>query len=241
MAVVVGFSSRKNEIDSVVSQVRASIATYSNSEWEINTFYTLQQFAEYASKNSVYDIACIDVANQTAVSIAELVRKNNKDAVILIIADTTVSPAVYMKPSIMAASLILIPFDKQIMAQTVNDLLKYAINDSAEESSDEESYVIKSKSEHQYVEHSKILYFEAREKKLFLNTQQREYGFYDNMDNLLDELPDYFIRCHRSFVINSHKIKKIRLSDGIIELENGIVVPLSKSYKPALKELKKNG
>ena len=143
-----------------------------------------------------------------------------------------------MKPSIMAASLLLFPLDEGQVQTTVSDLFRYISEQSDEQK--EEFFVIKSKTQHEHIPLNKIMFFESREKKLYLNTQNREYGFYDTIDSVLEKLPDGFIRCHRSFVINSKKIKKVMLSQNIVELDDGIVVPLSKSYKPVLKEYRNN-
>ena len=62
-----------------------------------------------------------------------------------------------------------------------------------------------------------------------------EYGFYLTMDRLAEELPEQFLRCHRSFIVNSRKIRKIMLSQNLIGLEDGFDIPLSRSYKAVLK------
>lgn len=238
MSTVVEYSKRKNELDYVNRVINSYIAKNYESDWSINVFYSLKDLAKYVGAADFIDFFCVDICENIAISMTELIREKNKDAVILIMADTTISPSQYMKPSIMAASLLLFPLDKEQVIKTIDELFKY-INSSSEDNSDD-FFVIKSKSEHEHIPNSKIMFFESREKKLFLNTEKREYGFYSNIDTVLEQLPDYFIRCHRSFVINSRKIKKVMLSQNIVELDGGITIPLSKSYKPILKEYRNN-
>ena len=234
MSTVVEYSKRKKELDYINKVINTYIAKHFESDWNINIFYSLKDFASYIGTTDFVDFLCIDVCENIALSLTELIREKNKNAVILILADTGVSPALYMKPSIMAASLLLFPLDKAQVVSTIDEIFKYISN--AEESDRDSFFVIKSKSEHEHIPNSKIMYFESKEKKLFLNTEKREYGFYSNIETVMEQLPDYFIRCHRSFVINSRKIKKVMLSQNTVELEGGITIPLSKSYKPILKE-----
>lgn len=86
------------------------------------------------------------------------------------------------------------------------------------------------------VPYDKIYYFEAREKKIYVCAGNEEFGFYHTMDKLSEELPEHFLRCHRGFVVNSLKIRKVMLSQNVIRLADGFEVPLSRSYKADLKE-----
>ena len=62
-------------------------------------------------------------------------------------------------------------------------------------------------------------------------------SFYDTLDNLEQKLDSDFVRCHRSFIIAKSRIKKVMLSKNLILLDNGYEIPLSRSYKSAIKEL----
>ena len=87
-----------------------------------------------------------------------------------------------------------------------------------------------------YVPLAQIYYFEAREKRIYVRLKKQELAFYETMEHLTERLPDYFVRCHRSFIVNRQRIRRVMLSKSLIELEQGIQLPLSRSYKPAFKE-----
>ena len=65
---------------------------------------------------------------------------------------------------------------------------------------------------------------------------KEEYEFYGSIENIMQMVPDYFVRCHRSFLINIKKVRKLSLSEGVIEMTMNTAVPLSRSYKKAVKE-----
>lgn len=239
MVIAAGYSSRKKELKEVLQEIRLNAAKSSEDNWEIEGYSSIVDFVEYIKSKELLDLACIDVSNDACVSVAEWIRQSSTDTTIMIFADTQVSPVKYMKPSIMAASLLLYPFSHEQLKRTVEDLFRYMQSKTPGEK--EDAFVIKTKDARQRIPYDRILYFEARDKKIYLNTAQREYGFYDTVDGLIAQLPSYFVKCHRSFLINSRKIKSVSLSQNMIELEAGITVPLSKSCKPAIKELNYDG
>ncbi len=69
-----------------------------------------------------------------------------------------------------------------------------------------------------------------------MRLKKQEMAFYETMEHLEERLPDYFVRCHRSFIVSRQRIRKVMLSKSLIELEQGMQIPLSRSYKPAFKE-----
>ena len=75
----------------------------------------------------------------------------------------------------------------------------------------------------------------SRDKKIYLNTSVSEYGFYDTLDQLENRLEQRFLRVHRSFLVNRSKIRKVRLSDNQMFLEDNVVIPVSRTYKKAIR------
>ena len=99
--------------------------------------------------------------------------------------------------------------------------------------------VLTSKEETLSIPYSQIYFFEAREKKVFVCTCREEFGFYHTIDKLEKDLPEQFIRCHRGFIVNTEKIRRISFSQNVIFLADDFNVPLSRSYKPLLRGLGK--
>ena len=50
------------------------------------------------------------------------------------------------------------------------------------------------------------------------------------------ELPQEFIRCHRSYIVNRLHIERLNLPEMAVYLANGERIPVSRSYKEALLE-----
>ena len=72
---------------------------------------------------------------------------------------------------------------------------------------------------------------EAANKKIILYTDSQEFEFYDSMDNLVQKLPKYFFRVHKSYIVNMDKVKAVDYKNMEITLEDELVADLSRSNK----------
>lgn len=209
----------------------------SDDDWDFLNYCDKKLLMEYLSENPVIDISCVDVAAESGIEIAEDLRSRNGNMYIILLADGKMSPMSYIRPSIMAGSLLIRPLTvdvvKTVFMEAISEYLRKFHKEKGEL-----SFVIDNRDGRQLVPYEQILFFESRDKKIFACTDGMEYSFYDTLDNLEQNLADGFIRCHRSFIVARSRIKKILLSQNTILLDNGCQIPLSRSYKSVFKELK---
>ncbi|MBE5961758.1 MAG: LytTR family transcriptional regulator [Lachnospiraceae bacterium] len=221
----------------ICNSLKEEASMHSDEVWKYYCFSQMEEVTALFKEHPMLDIICFDMTKQGAVQVAEQLRKDNPAAYIIVIADLSISPAVYMRPGIMASSLMLRPV-KQKEARNIFAEM-FAVNEYLKKSEDKEDvFIIEGKDGRYRIPYSRISYMEARQKKVFLYTDGKEIAFYDTLDNLSESLPKNFLRCHRSFVVNAEKIRKVMLSQNTIELEDEIVIPISRSYKTAIKEYK---
>ena len=181
------------------------------------------------------DLICMDITQDGAIQQAERVREQYSATEMLLIANAQISPIQYMKPSIKASSLLIKPFSsddaKSILKDFVGSFLEKRI-----ERDEEQCFILESQDGIMQIPYEKIYYFEAKSKKVFVRLGNEEYGYYATLESLEKQLPEYYIRCHRGFIVNSKKIEKLYLSDNQIRLRNDMIVPVSRSYKGIIKE-----
>lgn len=83
---------------------------------------------------------------------------------------------------------------------------------------------------------SDILYLEALKDYTLVITAQKKHCVLSSIGNLLKEKPfQHFIRVHKSFAIQPDSIKFKKTQE--IGLNNGIIIPVGRSYKDNLTEL----
>ena len=229
-------SNEKNWENSLLREIsKENIARVSENMWAIRDNLSVKQFQKLIELGTDLDVVYMDVTRKNAIGVTEQMRRENKQAVLMVIADETVSPMEYLKPSVQAASLLLRPFKEE----QAKDVVEKTWNWYGEKISSEDEFLnLEINHDKVTIPYGQILYFESNGKKIYINLQNEKYCISDTLERLEKYLPDYFIRSHRSYIINKRKIKNIFLSKGEIALEHEIFVPVSRSYKPMIKELK---
>lgn len=228
----------KQEETRLLIEVSRAISAYSGDEnLEIIRWNVEEPIDEAIHEVDKLEVAMIDVTIDGGVDTAKKLRKKYPEIEIVIISSPTISPTRYLNPEVKAASLLLKPLDKDSTMSTLQEFFQLFY----QEEEKEENYYIDKKGEKVRVPYSKIVYFEARDKKIYARLPNVEYGLHDTMDHLCTVLPEEFIRCHRSFIINHEYIIKISYSENYVVLCEKMMVPISRSYKAALKEVMMNG
>jgi DNA-binding LytR/AlgR family response regulator len=86
------------------------------------------------------------------------------------------------------------------------------------------------------IKYDDILWIEALENYVVLNTFNDKYTIHFTMKSIADKMPaDKFMRIHRSFIVNFSKIKVIEDNSVVIKADSGTkVIPIGKSYRDKL-------
>ena len=223
----------------MVAAVKDTVAKISGDYWDIKQIFATKELLEYLSEKPLVHLIIYDVCDKEALKLLAELRKNYPQPQLMILADMSISPMEYIRPDLKVSSLLIKPWTKQQLNDVLCDFLNDYVEDSAQAAdSREDAYVVETREGTINIPYEQIYFFEAREKKIYVCIGKEAYGFYSAIDKLVDELPSYFARCHRGFIVNTKKIRKIVLSQNIIYLSDGFDVPLSRSYKSTLKGIK---
>lgn len=236
MVSMIAYDSYTKELDEIKWISKELISRLSEEQWFIEQFSSIAELSNFMKQKPLLDLLLYDVEEKEAVSYLQQIRRNYQKAHILLLADASTSPMEYIKPGICANSLLLRPWTKEQAVEILREFfLEYLKMIEQEKLEGSDLYIIESKEGTLSIPYDQIYYFEAREKKIYVSVGTKEFGFYNTIDKLAGELPEQFIRCHRGFIVNKNKIRKIMLSQNIIYLADGLDVPLSRSYKSVLK------
>ncbi|MCC8029408.1 MAG: LytTR family transcriptional regulator DNA-binding domain-containing protein [Lachnospiraceae bacterium] len=222
---------RKEDVALLENEIRSEAAKYTDERVTVVTLLSRGALEKFLDEKAMADIICVDVSVVGGIPQAEQLRQFYPKAAIILIADAGMSPVSYMKPTILAASLLLLPLIPQHVHRSLEDVFRQYIT----KTDDSEVFRIETREETHQIPLSSILYFEAREKRVYACTENREYGFYETMDRLAERMQSYFVRCHRSYLANIACIDRVMLSKNTLLLKQGIDLPLSRSYKNEVK------
>ncbi len=194
--------------------------------------------------NMVYDISeadsdvecvIVNICNNNGLEYVKNIRWKYPNVEVMLIADATISPMKYLNPQIRPLSLSIKPYSDAEIREVINEFLHKLL---AEE---EGGMWIDTSDGKIKVQYSSILYLEASNKMLCVRLNSVEYNIYGSLDKYERNLPESFVRCHRGYIVNSHYISKVRFSENYLLLNGEIEIPLSRTYKQAIRGVINNG
>lgn len=162
-------------------------------------------------------------------------RSSQREALLVLLTGPKVSPVQYLRPGIAPSLLMQRPLTAQRVEQAAEELFD-AFFEERQAPEEGQVFAFKERDSLVRVRCRDILFFEASNKKINLRTAGEEYGFYDSIERIGQQLPDHFVRCHRAYLVNVDKIRRLRLSENLVELCTGDCLPLSRSCRQEVKE-----
>jgi len=230
------FSREKNELKCMKETSRSIGTRLSEENSFIYEFRESGELDKFLNEHPIIDISCMDITVKGGLGYAETVRQNNLSGYIILLAVPEISPITYMRPTIMASSLLLRPLTSKAVDNAFREAYREHLRKFKKK--DAGNLEISTRDGRQLVSFEQINFFESREKKVIVNTDHAEFSFYSTLDKLSKKLPQGFLRCHRSFIVSTDKVDKIIPSQNIIILRSGCEIPVSRSYKSCIKELR---
>ncbi|MCD8157244.1 MAG: type VII secretion protein EssC [Clostridiales bacterium] len=164
---------RRADIPLLEDEIRAEAAQYTDERVRIITIRSGEEMETFLAEKALADIICVDVSAAGGVASAERLRAFYPKAAIILIADVDMSPVTYMKPTILAASLLLSPLSRQ----HVHRALEEAFRQFIAKTEDAEVFRVETREETQRIPLARILYFEAREKRFMRVRRRTNTGF----------------------------------------------------------------
>lgn len=79
----------------------------------------------------------------------------------------------------------------------------------------------------------KVSHIESSQKKTWFYADEEPYCSSHTLKNLKEQLPDYFLTVHRSFIVNVHYIEEIAkdvTSNYVLTLRDGSTLPVSQNH-----------
>lgn len=188
----------------------------------------IENQSDIAEEQGIYFISCDDSAQE----IASHIRKSNTANYIIISADTPKKLFGMIKPSVSPSGYIIKPFRQNDIVRMLDEIYE----DFNANSCGKEIFRFKIKAKEISIPYQNIILFESRNKRLAVRTENQEFEFYDTLDSVLNSSPEYFMRIHKSFVVNLSRITLADYGSMAVTFDDGTVAFISRTYKSELKE-----
>ncbi len=187
---------------------------------------------EFTNKNQV-DVLILDInlnSNISGIELAKKIRKSNKE--IYIIFSTG-----HLEYSLIAYSVKTFDYlPKPITIERLEVTLKRLLEDIT--FSNTKFIQIDNKT---ILNKSEINYIKKDGMKLVFCTDKKNYETYSSFNKFQNILPDNFIRCHKSYIVNTDNITNINTNKNTICFKDNVFCDIGPKYKNNLMEVFKNG
>lgn len=228
------YDSSGREIQLLDRLFRNEIALYGNEDSCVDLCQNTVEVRQGMQSEELADFLCVDVTTEEGIQCAVLLRNHYPHSGLLVIADGNTSPTRYIKPSIMATSVILRPLDVSTTGRVVREFFHYCMAGRLTDT--KEYFVIQEKNNVTRIPYDRISCFEASLKRILVRLSSTEYSYYETLDHLEQTLPDQFIRCHRGYIVNIRKAVRFIPAEGMLYLEGNLQVPVSRSCRQKVME-----
>ena len=121
---------------------------------------------------------------------------------------------------VQAMNYLLKPLSYEVLSKCMKTLQQQLLG---------EKLTVKTTSGHHVIRYSSILFLTARKNYTEITTGDEIYTFKEALSLFESRLPDHFIRCNRSNIVNIHCV--ISFKDDEVELDNGEKIAVTKSCK----------
>lgn len=186
---------------------------------------TEKELLEYIKSNPV-DVLILDIqlsSKSAGLDIANKIRENNKDCYIIF---ATAHPEfVFLAYQCKTFDFICKPITKERLEETVLRLfsdIKGTMNANK---------YIKLNNKNTIINENEVQYIKRDGMKVIFHTPSRDYEVYSSFAKLKNQLPNNFVRCHKSFIANVNNIDKLEPVANLIYFKNNTTCEIGPKYK----------
>ena len=214
-----------------IREICAEYAIKHNTDPKLKAFEEIPEKIKcgdvYGGETSLYMIKGHDRINMLAESISEV----NPENYTVLIADGLNEIMKYISADFRPSGILIKPAEYDAAEKIFNDIYSdYKKHSGAKRG----QFRFKIRSREYSVSTDSILYFEALNKKMMLRTLGQAFEFYMPMDETLNNLPENFVRIHKSYIVNTRHIAVADYKNMTVTLDDNSTIFISRTYKKDL-------
>ena len=194
----------------------------------------LEHPTEQISRFNVF-IASFSKPENEYIELAKSLRMQKDSVFIIFVVDKQVDITSCVCPSVRPSGVLFIPLERARIYQTIREIYTEYMRVSEHE--EQPVFKVKSAGEYFSVNTGDISFFESQGKKIAIKTRGQEILFYSNFETILEQLPDWFVRCHKGYVINTKMIVQASFTEMTLKLKDQSVIPISRTYRDEIRSM----
>lgn len=164
-------------------------------------------------RNHSVNVVILDIDLKSKVSgldLANLIRKRDKNVYIIFTTG-------HLEYGLMAYKYKTFDYlSKPLTIERLEDTIERLVEDM----SGNETKFVRLDNDKTIIKQDSIQYIQKDGMKVIFHTDTRDYETYSSFKKILPQLPEQFVQCHKSYIVNTKKVTDIDISSNSILLEN---------------------
>lgn len=165
-------------------------------------------------------------------SLSDELRDRNVAAYIIIFINDLSDITEFMTLSVKPSGIIIKPPEGGSIRQLLDEIESDLKRNSGKTGTD--VFVFRTKSREYSISLDNIIFFESREKKMFIRTRSQEFSYYGTFSEVESQVDENFVRVHKSFMINKRHAAEVDRKNNTIIMDDGTAVFYSRTYKESV-------
>lgn len=185
-------------------------------------------------ENTKVDVLFLDInlnSNLSGCDLADLVRKKNKNIYIIFLTG-------HLEYALIAYKYKTFDY---LAKPIIDERLEETVLRLVEDMSMVSNQFIKINNNKTLINADDIHYIRKDGMKLVFCTSQENYEIYSSFSKFKNCLPENFVRCHKSYIVNINNVKKYKINENMLELKNNQSCGIGAKYKKDFMEVFENG
>lgn len=189
-----------------------------------DVFSDTEIFLEHVGNRHSYEMVIMDIewnGKEEGIQTAERLGRLDPDARVIYMTGYTRQyvQQIFLHPANLSGFLMK-PVNEELLKQNVYKVME-------ERETARKGLLVKSKSTMLTIRFDSILYLESAGHVVTIHTQTEKHSCYDRLEKLLERLPESFLQCHKSYIVNMNEIQRIERNQ--ILMTDGTNIPISKA------------
>lgn len=221
----------KMHIEEIHNLCSYNIALMGNEQLSVLRYSRDDSPSEASSQENVtIDLIFYEILSEADLEELRELRLLYEEAEVLIIAPSWIPTEWYLVPDIRPVMFLPEACDNITKKERIHDFFVYFYEKRMMLQSTD-MLIIDVKEEKRFLNYDQIICLEASEKKIKVYYNQEQIFFYSSLKALERKLPSNFIRCHRSYIVNSIYISRMNLAQSNLIVKDKLVIPISKKFR----------
>lgn len=205
---------------------------FSNNNFEASISFksdNTNDILNFITANKV-DVILLDInlkSNKSGLELAQEIRKKNKDTYLIFTTG-------HLEYAMLAYKYKTFDY----IAKPINyDRLEETIIRLFDDISESPKKYISIDNKNTLINEEDIIFIKKDSTKLLFHTLTNDYDTYNSFNKFQKKLPNHYIRCHKSYIININHIKNVDPVCNTINFKNGDSCSIGPKYKTSLMEV----